>query len=69
MWIKENWRRYFRSHSILEALPSPIDRTGVLERFTMVNDPDSALDAYIASYVWAMPRPTLGHTVRSASSA
>jgi hypothetical protein len=59
-WIKENWRRYFRSHSILEALPNPIDRAGVLEPFTTVNDPDSALDAYIASYVWGYAQANIG---------
>jgi hypothetical protein len=59
-WIKENWRRYFRSHSILEALPNPIDRAGVLEPFQRVHDRDSALDAYIASYLWGYAQANFG---------
>ena len=51
-WGKRNWQKYLGHSSNLEALPNPIDRAGVLETFKLVHDPDSALDAYIASYLW-----------------
>jgi hypothetical protein len=51
-WKKGNWQKYLGSRSILEKLPNPIDRGGVLESFKLIHDPDSALDAYIASYLW-----------------
>ncbi|WP_197432519.1 hypothetical protein [Pseudarthrobacter sp. GA104] len=51
-WKKGNWQKYLGSRSILETLPNPIDRGGVLESFKLIHDSDSALDAYIASYLW-----------------
>ena len=53
-WEKKNWQKYLGNSSILEALPNPIDRAGVLETFKLVHDPGSALDAYIASYLWGL---------------
>lgn len=51
-WKKGNWQKYLGSRSILETLPNPIDRGGVLESFKLIHDSDSALDAYVASYLW-----------------
>jgi hypothetical protein len=51
-WQKKNWEKYLGNSSILEALPNPIDRAGVLETFKRVHDTCSALDAYVASYLW-----------------
>jgi hypothetical protein len=50
-WKKGNWQKYL-GRSILETLPNPIDRGGVLESFKLIHDSNSALDAYIASYLW-----------------
>lgn len=51
-WKKKSWAKYLGDYSVLESLPNPIDREGVLDSFKLIRDPDSALDAYIASYVW-----------------
>lgn len=51
-WKKKSWAKYLGDYSVLEALPNPLDREGVLETFKLIGDPNSALDAYIASYVW-----------------
>ncbi|GAB5079575.1 hypothetical protein ARTHROSP310_27180 [Arthrobacter sp. AD-310] len=51
-WTKKNWAKYLGDYGVLESLPNPIDREGVLDSFKLIRDPDSALDAYIASYVW-----------------
>jgi hypothetical protein len=51
-WKKRNWQKYLGDYSVLESLPNPIDREGVLDSFKLIRDPDSALDAYIASYLW-----------------
>lgn len=51
-WKKSNWQKYLGSRSILETLPNPINRGGVLKSFKLIHDSDSALDAYIASYLW-----------------
>ncbi len=59
-WEKRNWQKYLGSHNILETLPNPIDRAGVLESFKLVHDPDSALDAYIASYLWGYAKAGFG---------
>jgi hypothetical protein len=44
-WDKENWQRYLGPRGILETLPNPIDRAGVLKSFRLVDDSASALDA------------------------
>ncbi|WP_184739362.1 hypothetical protein [Arthrobacter sp. AZCC_0090] len=59
-WKKTNWQRYLGSASILEALPNPIDRAGVLESFKFIHNPASALVAYIASYLWGYARTGFG---------
>src|SRR5690242_3148424 len=59
-WERENWQRYLGESDILETLPNPIDRAGVLESFRLIDDPDSALDAYIASYLWGYARANFG---------
>jgi hypothetical protein len=59
-WEKRNWQKYLGHSSNLEALPNPIDRAGVLETFKLVHDPDSALDAYIASYLWGYAKAGFG---------
>jgi hypothetical protein len=59
-WEKRNWQKYLGNNSIVETLPNPIDRDGVLEAFKRVHDPDSALDAYIASYLWGYAKAGFG---------
>ncbi|MDQ0733489.1 8-oxoguanine DNA glycosylase OGG fold protein [Arthrobacter sp. B1I2] len=59
-WKKKNWQNYLGSYSILETLPNPIDRAAVLESFKLVRDTDSALDAYIASYLWGYAKANFG---------
>jgi hypothetical protein len=59
-WTKKNWQKYLGSHIILETLPNPIDRGGVLESFKLVRDPSSALDSYIASYLWGYAKANFG---------
>lgn len=59
-WEKKNWQKYLGKSSILEALPNPIDRAGVLETFKLVHNRDTALDAYIASYLWGYARGGFG---------
>lgn len=59
-WKEQNWQRYLGAYSILEKLPNPIDRAGVLKTFERVNDPSSALDAYIASYLWGYAKAGFG---------
>lgn len=59
-WEKKNWQKYLGDYNVLESLPNPIDRPGVLEKFKLVNDPDSALDAYIASYLWGYAKAGFG---------
>ena len=59
-WKKENWQRYLGRRDILETLPNPTDRAGVLESFRLVDDPASALDAYIACYLWGYARAGFG---------
>lgn len=59
-WKKKNWQKYLGKSSILEALPNPIDRAGVLETFKLVHNRDTALDAYIASYLWGYARAGFG---------
>ncbi|WP_043422434.1 8-oxoguanine DNA glycosylase OGG fold protein [Arthrobacter sp. 9MFCol3.1] len=59
-WEKKNWQKYLGNSRILEALPNPIDRPGVLETFKLVQDPDSALDAYVASYLWGYAKANFG---------
>lgn len=59
-WEKRNWQKYLGGRSILETLPNPIDRAGVLEAFEDVHDPDSALAAYIASYLWGYANAGFG---------
>jgi hypothetical protein len=59
-WKKKNWAKYLGAHSVLESLPNPIDREGVLDSFRLIRDPDSALDAYIASYLWGNANAGLG---------
>lgn len=44
----------------LDALPNPIDRGGVLESFKLTQDPGTALDAYIASYLWGYAKTGFG---------
>lgn len=59
-WQKKNWQKYLGNNSILETLPNPIDRAGVVETFKLVRDPDSALDAYIAGYLWGYAKANFG---------
>jgi hypothetical protein len=59
-WKKKNWAKYLGDYSVLESLPNPIDREGVLESFKLILDSDSALDAYIASYLWGYARTGFG---------
>lgn len=59
-WEKKNWQKYLGNYNILESLPNPIGRPGVLEKFKLVNDLDSALDAYIASYLWGYAKAGFG---------
>lgn len=59
-WEKKNWQKYLGNSSIFEALPNPIDRDGVLETFKLVHDRDTALDAYITSYLWGYARAGFG---------
>ncbi|MEV7134881.1 hypothetical protein AB0N24_18545 [Arthrobacter sp. NPDC093128] len=59
-WEKPSWQKYLGNRSILETLPKPIDRAGVLEPFQLVHDQDSALDAYIASYLWGYANANFG---------
>lgn len=59
-WEKPSWQKYLSGRSILETLPNPIDRAGVLVPFQFVHDQDSALDAYIASYVWGYAQANFG---------
>ncbi|MEV7132141.1 hypothetical protein AB0N24_04550 [Arthrobacter sp. NPDC093128] len=59
-WEKPSWQKYLGNRSILETLPNPIDRAGVLEPFQLVHDQDSALDAYIASYLWGYAKANFG---------
>lgn len=59
-WEKKKWQKYLTDSSILETLPNPIDRAGVLETFKLVHDSDSALDAYIASYLWGYANAGFG---------
>ncbi|MFC0455459.1 hypothetical protein ACFFGR_02695 [Arthrobacter liuii] len=51
-WKKKSWAKYLGDYSVLESLPNRIGRAGVLDSFKLIRDPNSALDAYIASYVW-----------------
>ncbi|GAB2707557.1 8-oxoguanine DNA glycosylase OGG fold protein [Arthrobacter bambusae] len=59
-WKKENWRRYLGSYVVLDDLANPIDRAAVTEWFKRIHDPASALDAYIASYLWGYARVGFG---------
>jgi hypothetical protein len=59
-WKKENWRRHLGEYSVLESLANPIDRTSVTPVFKLICDPASALDAYIASYVWGYAHAGFG---------
>lgn len=59
-WKKENWRRHLGQRSVLDALPNPIDRGSVVQVFKLVSDPASALDAYLASYVWGYAHAGFG---------
>ncbi|MDD1477929.1 8-oxoguanine DNA glycosylase OGG fold protein [Arthrobacter sp. H16F315] len=59
-WKKNSWQKYLGHGAILEALPNPIDRDGVLETFKQVHDPDSALNAFIASYLWGYAKAGFG---------
>lgn len=51
-WNKSNWQNYLGEQSVLDTLHNPIDRAGVLGSFKNIQDPATALDAYIASYLW-----------------
>jgi hypothetical protein len=59
-WEKQNWEKYVERRDILETLPNPIDRGGVLEQFERIENCESALDAYIASYLWGYARANFG---------
>lgn len=59
-WKKKNWAKYLGGHNVLESLPNPIDREGVLDSFRLIRDPESALDAYIASYLWGYANAGFG---------
>jgi hypothetical protein len=67
-WKKGNWAKYLGSRSVLDSLPNPIDREGVLESFRLIRDPASALDAYITSYLWGYAGTGFGPIVRRGSS-
>ncbi|TQS94364.1 hypothetical protein EU811_00825 [Arthrobacter sp. TS-15] len=58
-WNKKNWQKYLGG-SVLDALPNPIDRNGVLGTFKLICDPATALEAYLASYVWGYARTGFG---------
>jgi hypothetical protein len=59
-WNRQNWQRYLGGRSVLDALPNPIDRAGVLESFKLIHDPATTLGAYIASYLWGYARTGFG---------
>ncbi|MEV8143807.1 hypothetical protein [Specibacter sp. NPDC078709] len=59
-WKTENWRRYLRNSNILDSLPNPIDRRAVIDTFRRIYDSDSALDAFIASYLWGYAKAGFG---------
>jgi hypothetical protein len=59
-WKKENWQRHLGDLSILNTLPNPIDRGAVTETFKRIHDSASALDAYIASYLWGYAKAGFG---------
>ena len=59
-WKEENWRRYLGERSVLGSLANPIDRASVTEVFKLICDPGSALDAYIASYIWGYAQAGFG---------
>jgi hypothetical protein len=59
-WNKKRWQKYLGNRSVLDALPNPIDRGGVLESFKLTQDPGTALDAYIASYLWGYAKTGFG---------
>lgn len=59
-WKTENWRRYLGNSSILDSLPNPIDRRAVIDTFRRIHDSDSALDAFIASYLWGYAKAGFG---------
>ncbi|WP_461163589.1 8-oxoguanine DNA glycosylase OGG fold protein [Arthrobacter sp. R4-81] len=59
-WKQKTWQRYLDDSAILETLPNPIGRSCVLETFKLIKDRDSALDAYIASYLWGYAKANFG---------
>lgn len=59
-WKKENWQRGLGDIGVLNALPNPIDRAGVAEIFKRIHNADTALDAYIASYLWGYAKAGFG---------
>lgn len=59
-WKMENWRRYLGDNGVLSALANPIDRPAVTAWFRQIHDPNSALDAYIASYLWGYANTGFG---------
>ncbi|WP_143588090.1 8-oxoguanine DNA glycosylase OGG fold protein [Tersicoccus phoenicis] len=56
-WRRSKWRealanRGLPERPVLEALPDEVDRKSVVEHFQVIETPDAALDAFMASYVW-----------------
>lgn len=59
-WKTANWRKYLGNHTILDALPNPIDRSAVIDTFRQIHDASSAQDAFIASYLWGYAKAGFG---------
>jgi hypothetical protein len=59
-WKMRNWQKYLGDNTVLETLPNPIHRGAVLAMFKLVHDPDTVLDARIASYPWGYAKAGFG---------
>lgn len=59
-WKPKTWGKYLGSYEMLGALENPLGRAEVTGWFERIHSPASALDAYLASYVWGYAHAGFG---------
>lgn len=61
VWKRAAWERWLpESVDALGQVPNPIDRSSVTPFFVDIRDDESAVDAYLASYIWGFARANFG---------
>lgn len=60
-WDRGAWERWLPEFiDVLQQFPNPIDRAAVTPWFAEIDDEDTAVNAYLASYVWGYAGANFG---------